>query len=83
MLTPEFAPETITYAVSTTDTKNKVTAATNDLTAVIEIKYDGVVKPNGKDITWTTGAKDLVIKVTDAEGLGSTTTYTVTVTKTE
>lgn len=67
--------------MTATNAKDNVTAVTDDLTAVIEIKYDGVVKPNGKDITWTSGTKNLVVKVTDTERAGSTTSYTVAVTK--
>lgn len=78
-----FSKEVTAYTLTVTNTKDKVTAVTNDLTAVIEIKYDGVVKQNGKDITWATGTKDLVVKVTDSEGAGSTTSYTIAVTKGE
>lgn len=72
------------YAVSTTDATNKITATTDDPSAVIEIvltnseETEGVVVENGTAATWASGENIVTITVTDGE---SETVYTVTVTK--
>lgn len=84
MLSPTFDAEVLEYAVSTTDATNKITATTDDPSAVIEIvltnseETEGVVVENGTAATWASGENIVTITVTDGE---SETVYTVTVTK--
>jgi hypothetical protein len=83
-LSPEFDSETLAYTVTTTDATNKVTATTDDPSAVIEIvltnseEEEGVTVANGTAATWASGENVLTITVTDG---ASETIYVVTVTK--
>jgi uncharacterized Rossmann fold enzyme len=85
-LSPEFDSEILEYTVTTTDATNKVTATTDDPSAVIEIvltnseEEDGVAVANGTAATWASGENVLTITVTDGD---SETVYVVTVTKEE
>jgi capsular polysaccharide biosynthesis protein len=85
-LSPEFDSETLAYTVTTTDAANKVTATTDDPSAVIEIvltnseEEEGVAVANGTAVTWASGENVLTITVTDGD---SETVYVVTVTKEE
>lgn len=86
-LSPEFGSEILAYTVTTTDNTNKVTATTDDPSAVIEIVLtnseegeDGVAVANGAYATWASGENTLTITVTDG---ASVTEYVVTVTKEE
>jgi hypothetical protein len=77
-LTPSFDPDVTEYAVTTINASNKVTATTDDPSAVIEIDLDGEPVENGTSPTWASGENTLTITVTDGE---SETVYTVVVTK--
>ncbi len=82
-LVPEFDKEELEYAVSTTNASNKVTATTDDLSAVITIilnnsEVEDKEIENGKPVTWVSGENILTITVVD--GLDET-IYIVTVTK--
>jgi hypothetical protein len=83
-LSPAFDSETLEYTVATTDATNKVTATTDDPSAVIEIVLtnsedeEGVTVANGTAATWASGENVLTITVTDGD---SETVYVVTVTK--
>lgn len=66
------------YTATTTDATNKVTAATDDPSAVIVVKLGETVIANKSSPTWAVGANVITVIVTD--GI-SETTYTVTVTK--
>ncbi len=83
-LTPAFKADVLEYAAATTDATNKITATTDDPSAVIVITLDGgveeepVVVENGKSATWGSGENALTVTVTDG---ASVTEYVVTVTK--
>lgn len=83
-LSPAFDSETLEYTVTTTDATNKVTATTDDPSAVIAIvltnseEEEGVTVANGTAATWASGENVLTITVTDG---ASKTVYVVTVTK--
>jgi hypothetical protein len=83
-LTPAFDAETLEYATTTTDASNKITATTDDPSAVIVITLENsetdepVVIENGKPATWGSGENTVTITVTDG---ASVTEYTVVVTK--
>ena len=83
-LTPAFKADVLEYAVTTTDATNKITATTDDPSAVIVITLDDgvteepVVIENSKAATWGSGENIVTITVTDG---ASVTEYTVTVTK--
>lgn len=79
-LTNAFDPDTISYTLATTHTKDVVTVAPQDAGATVEIKLGNTVKENGKEITWASGSNTLTVKVTAEDGT-TTKTYTVTVTK--
>jgi len=83
-LTPTFDPEVLSYTAATTDATNKITATTNDPSAVIVITLvnsgteEPVVIENGKSATWGSGENIVTITVTNG---ASVTEYTVVVTK--
>ena len=82
-LSPEFDPDVITYAATTTNATNTVTVTAEeaeDPRATIEIKNGETVVANGTAATWSAGANTLTVKVTNGS---ATKTYTVTVTKEE
>jgi len=85
-LSPTFNSETLEYTATTTNATNKVTATTDDPSAVIEIvltnsvETEGVTVPNGTAATWASGENVVTITVTDG---ASETVYKVTVTKSE
>lgn len=66
------------YTASTTNASNKVTAATDDPSAVIAIDLDGTPVVNESSPEWAEGENVLTITVTDG---ASETVYVVTVTK--
>lgn len=88
-LVPEFDKEVLEYTVSTSNASNKVTASTDDPSAVITILLNNSEEEdkeieNGKSVTWASGENVLTITVTDGEGdEEEETIYTVTVTKIE
>ena len=77
-LTPSFDSEVLEYAAATTNATNKVTATTDDPSAVVVIDLDGTVIENESSPTWESGDNVLTITVTDGV---SETVYVVTVTK--
>jgi hypothetical protein len=83
-LTPTFDPEVLEYTATTSTATNKITATTDDPSAVIVITLENseteepVVVENGKNATWGSGENILTITVTDG---ASVTEYVVTVTK--
>ena len=77
-LTPSFDSEVLEYATATTNATNKVTATTDDPSAVVVIDLDGTVIENESSPTWESGDNVLTITVTDGV---SETVYVVTVTK--
>lgn len=77
-LTPSFDSEVLEYAATTTNATNKVTATTDDPSAVIAIDLDGETIDNESSPTWEAGDNVLTITVTDG---ASETIYVVTVTK--
>lgn len=79
-LSPEFDPDVTTYAATTTNATNTVTAKAEDPRAAIEIKNGETVVANGTAAAWSTGANTLTVKVTNGS---ATKTYTVAVTKEE
>lgn len=79
-LSPVFGPDVITYAATTTNATNTVTATAEDPRAAIEIKNGETVVANGTAAAWSTGANTLTVKVANGSAAK---TYTVTVTKEE
>ena len=79
-LSPEFDPDVITYAATTTNATNTVTAKAEDPRATIEIKNGETVVANGTAAAWSAGANTLTVKVTNGS---ATKSYPVTVTKEE
>ena len=77
-LTPEFAPDVTEYAVTTTNSSNKVTAATDDESATITIKLGETEIQNESSPSWQVGENTLTITVANNDGES---VYTVTVTK--
>lgn len=64
--------------MATTNATNKVTATTDDPSAIITIDLDGEPIENESSPTWASGENVLTITVTDG---ASETVYVVTVTK--
>ena len=85
-LSPTFDSEVLEYTVTTSNATNKVTATTDDPSAIIAIvltnseEAEGVTVTNGTAVTWASGENILTITVTDG---ASETVYEVTVTKSE
>lgn len=84
-LTPEFDPDQRSYTVDTNNATNKVTAKSDDNTAVILITLnnssvtDALVE-NGTSVTWASGTNVLTVTVS-ADGKKPT-EYIITVNKT-
>ena len=77
-LSPEFAAATLTYAVTTQNASNTITAVPASSTAEIEITVGDVKVTNGAAANWSEGTNTVTVKVTDGE---QTKSYKVTVTK--
>ena len=77
-LSPVFDPDVTEYTATTTDATNKITAKTDDPSAVIKIEVGEDEIENGASATWASGENTVTITVTDGE---SVTVYTVVVTK--
>ncbi|MBQ9347019.1 MAG: cadherin-like beta sandwich domain-containing protein [Oscillibacter sp.] len=77
-LSPTFNADTTTYAVSTTNSTNTITATAEDSGATITIKNGTTTVANGSAATWEAGENTLTITVANG---GNTRTYTITVTK--
>lgn len=78
-LLPTFDKETTSYAASTTDASNAITATATDSGATVVIKNGATTVTSGSAATWTDGANTVTVTVTND---GASKTYTVTVTKT-
>jgi len=78
-LTPTFAAATTTYAVTTANAKNTITAFPADAGAEIEVKVGEDEIDNGTAYAWKSGENTVTINVTAADGT-TTKSYTVTVT---
>ena len=76
-LVPAFTPQTIQYAVTTTNATNTVTATPVDGGSVL-LKHNGTTIQNNSSVTWEEGINTIEAVVTKGT---STKTYTVTVTK--
>lgn len=77
-LNPGFDAETLTYAATTHNATNKVTATAANEDSTVTLTLNGSEFQNGASATWTQNAENtLVITVTRG---GSTKEYTVTVT---
>lgn len=80
-LTPEFAPETTEYTLTTSDASNTVQATLADTTATVDLTHNDKPITNGSRVTWETGAGNVIkVNVKDGE---TAKTYTITVTKSE
>ncbi len=77
-ISPEFKKETLSYTAKTANAKNTITVVPESSTADVAIKVGTVDVQNGSAATWTAGANNVVITVTDG---AETSTYRVTVTK--
>ncbi len=77
-LTPAFDASKYSYTVSTSNTKDKITATGASTKATVTIKVNGVAHTSGTDATWLTGIN--TVEVTAKYGTSVSVT-TVTVTK--
>jgi len=77
-LSPEFNPDVLSYAATTSNATNKVTATVEDEADSVEITVNGAAHENGTAAAWIAGENTLTVKV--ASGSAET-IYTVTVTK--
>lgn len=78
-LTPTFDEAKFAYTTTTANAKDAITATpASGATAVIMV--NGAVVTSGSDATWETGANNVTVTVTDANGI--TVVYQITVTKT-
>ena len=77
-ITPAFDPRVDTYAVTTTNASDRVTAIAQDSTATIAIDNGGTTVTNGNTASWSAGENELTITVTNG---GNTSIYTVIVTR--
>lgn len=84
-LSPAFAPSTISYSVTTTQSSTTVTATVQDSTATMTVSLNGaspVALSNGQPsplLSLNLGANTIVVRVTAQTG--NTQDYTVTVTR--
>nr|DAP85343.1 MAG TPA: major capsid protein [Caudoviricetes sp.] len=79
-LTPAFAKDTVSYAATTTNATNTITAVPSDAAAALKVTVNDVEIDNGTAATWQTGSNTVEVVVTAPDG-EATKTYTVTVTK--
>ena len=79
-LSPDFNSSTISYAASTSDASNTVTAVPSNASASIKVEVGGKEIENGKPATWSKGSNSVKVTVTAEDG-STTKSYTVTVTK--
>lgn len=77
-LSPAFDPAVDSYAVTTENNTNTVTAAATDEDATVSIKVNDTEVTSGSAATWASGENTVAVKVTNG---GYSKTYTVTVTK--
>ena len=81
-MTPDFSSGTKTYTGATTAASETVTATATDDHDTVEIKVNGTVIDSGDEVEWGSGENSVVVKVTDGDNPGESSTYTVTVTYT-
>lgn len=79
-ISPAFAAATVTYAATTTNATNTVTAIPAEAGQQIEVLVNDVEIGNGSAAVWNTGSNTVEVNITAADGT-TTKTYTVTVTK--
>ncbi len=77
-ITPAFDGDVETYAASTTNATNVITATPEDVGATVAITVGQTAVANGSAATWASGDNTVTIKVSNG---GATKTYTITVTK--
>lgn len=80
-LTPGFAADVTAYTASTTNTTNAITATPQNPVDRVSIVVNGSVLQNGGSATWNEGANVVTVTVTSFVN-GTSTVYTVNVTKT-
>lgn len=81
-LTPAFSGTVTSYAASTTNATNTVSAMPSHASAAIQVKVNGKEIDNGSAATWQTGENTVTVTVTAEDGKTSQ-TYTATVTKSD
>ena len=79
-LTPEFSPNVTSYAASTTNATNTITATASAAGATVAITVNGTAVQSGSAATWEAGENTVEIVVTNGT---ASKTYTVVVTKEE
>lgn len=77
-LTPQFSSSVTSYAVTTSNATNVVTATATDSDATVVIKNGSDTVTSGEPAEWSAGTNALTVTVTND---GYTQTYNVTVTK--
>lgn len=77
-LAPIFDSGVTSYAATTTNATNTITATPTDSKATVEIKVGEAAVTNGAPATWVTGVNVVTVTVTNGD---QTKVYTVTVTK--
>ena len=77
-LTPAFSSDVTSYAVTTSNASNAVTATATDNDAGVVITVDGNSITNGSSVSWEDGENNVVVTVSNG---GSRKTYSVVVTK--
>lgn len=77
-LTPTFSKDTTSYAASTTNDTDTISATATDSAATIVIKNGTTTVVNGEAASWSAGENTVTVTVTNGT---QTKTYTVTVTK--
>lgn len=78
-LSPTFDGDVTSYAATTSDATNTVTATAEDNEATVEIKVNNSSHTSGQAATWDAGVNTVVVTVTNGE---HSKTYVVVVTKT-
>lgn len=79
-LSPAFSGATTTYAATTKNETNTITAVPSEAGANISVRVNDQEVDNGSAVAWTAGSNAVVIEVTAADG-NTVNTYNVTVTK--
>lgn len=80
-LTPGFSADVTSYTASTTNSSDAITATPQNPVDRVSIVVNGTVLQNGASATWNDGANVVSVTVTSFVN-GTSTTYTVNVTKT-
>lgn len=78
-LSPTFDGDVTSYAATTSDASNTVTATAEDNEATVVIKVNNASHTSGQAATWDSGVNTVVVTVTNGE---HSKTYVVVVTKT-